>query len=536
VANRHGSIPSFPWEVRVIGTSLILLALVAADDKPAPKFPVGKETTFVTGPLDRNGYIDYEAALNDRLGKGITPEKNANVLLWKALGPTPEGGNGMPAEYFKRLGIDEPPRSGDYLISLGTFLKDHAKLDPGQFDAVFDQQSRAGQRPWAAKDFPHIAAWLKANEKPLAMAVEATKRPDYFNPLVSRKSEKEPGSLIGALLPNVQKCREIASSLAARALLLVGEGRFDEAWQDLLACHRLGRLVSRGATLIEALVGIAIDQVASNAELAYLERAKLNAQQVRDRLKDLQGLPPMAPLADKLDLGERIVYLDSLQLVRRGGVGYLEGLSGGPGKKPSAEELKALDKIDWTPALRNGNRWYDRLAAASRLNDRAAREKEFDKIDDELKALKKEVTQSAGLAKLLSLAVGVEQPDKMVGKAIGDVLISLLMPAVRKVQSAYDRSEQVQRNLHVAFALAAYQRDNGRYPAKLDELAPKYLAAVPDDLFAGKPLVYRPAEKGYLLYSVGVNGKDESGRSYDDDPAGDDLRVQMPLPELKPKK
>ncbi len=74
------------------------------------------------------------------------------------------------------------------------------------------------------------------------------------------------------------------------------------------------------------------------------------------------------------------------------------------------------------------------------------------------------------------------------------------------------------------------------YPAKLDDLAPKYLAAVPDDLFSGKPLVYRPTSKGYLFYSVGVNGKDEGGRSRDDDPPGDDLPVAMPLPALKPKK
>ena len=57
-----------------------------------------------------------------------------------------------------------------------------------------------------------------------------------------------------------------------------------------------------------------------------------------------------------------------------------------------------------------------------------------------------------------------------------------------------------------------------------------------DDLFAGRPLVYRPSGAGYLLYSVGVNGKDEGGRWTDDDPPGDDLRVRMPLPDLKPAK
>ncbi|HKB38158.1 MAG TPA: hypothetical protein VKD72_17050, partial [Gemmataceae bacterium] len=271
--------------MRFFGTPLLLLGFLAAQaatgdepKKPEPKFPLGKETTYVTGPLDQDGYIDYQAALNERLGQGVKPDKNANALLWKALGPRPEGGHGMPPAFFKALGIEEPPEGGDYLVGLAAFIKDHLKVD--QAEAIEDQRSRASLRPWTAKDYPHVAAWLQANEKPLAVAVEAAKRPDYFNPLISR--EKGPGSLINVLLPGVQKCRELAGALSARAMLRAGEGNFDEAWQDLLACHRLARLVARGATLIEALVGIAIDQMAANADLAYLEHAVLTAKQVRE--------------------------------------------------------------------------------------------------------------------------------------------------------------------------------------------------------------------------------------------------------------
>jgi hypothetical protein len=169
----------------LIGSLILPCLVLAAGGQPAPKLPLGKETTYVTGPLDKEGYIDYEAALNDRLGKGVIPEKNANVLLWKAFGPTSEGGKRMPAEFFERLGMDEPPKDGAYFIALRHFMKDHLKLAPGQIDAINDQQSRAAQRPWAAKDYPNIAAWLEANEKPLAVVVEATRRPDYFNPLVT---------------------------------------------------------------------------------------------------------------------------------------------------------------------------------------------------------------------------------------------------------------------------------------------------------------------------------------------------------------
>jgi hypothetical protein len=418
-------------------------------------------------------------------------------------------------------------------VRLSAYLLEHRHLEPAEISAILDQRSRAVQRPWAARDYPHLAAWVKANEKPLAVLVEATHRPDYFNPLVSRREERGPGALMGALLPGVQSGRELAYALATRAMLRVGEGQLDAAWQDLLACHRLGRLVARGASPVEALVGIGIDHLAGTADLTYLEHAKLSARQAHERLKDLQGLAPLPPLADKIDLHERFLYLDSVQLIRRGGIGKLEGLAGGKAWKPDADERRALEKIDWAPALRNGNRWYDRLAAALRHQDRADREKALDRIEKDLQTLKENVLGTESLAKLL---FQTDPPDKALGTVIGDFLIGLLMPAARKVQSAHDRFEQEQRNLRVAFALAAFRGDNGRYPAKLDELAARYLAAVPNDLFSGKALVYRPTEKGYLLYSVGVNGKDDGGRSAEDDPPGDDLSVRMPLPELKAKK
>src|SRR5947209_3653818 len=33
--------------------------VAAVDEKPVAKFPLGKDTTYVTGPLDTEGYIDY---------------------------------------------------------------------------------------------------------------------------------------------------------------------------------------------------------------------------------------------------------------------------------------------------------------------------------------------------------------------------------------------------------------------------------------------------------------------------------------------
>lgn len=497
------------------------------ENKSAPEFSIGTETIHLTGPHDADGYIDYEAALNEQLAKGVTPENNANVLLWRLFGPQPEGGE-MPAEFFRLLGIDAPPARGDYFIDLERYLTEQVPLEPGpQTQAVNDELDRVTQRSWKPQQHPHLAAWLKVNERPFAIAIEAGKRPRYFNPLVSKKTENGAAGLLSALLPNVQKSRQLATALVARAMLHTGDNRTDDAWQDLLATHRLGRAIGRGATLIELLVAIAIEDVAMRGDIALLDSGKLTAKQLQDYPRELSALPPLSTPADKIELGERFFFFDTAMLIRRKGFRAVEV---GPGALPDRKEVRLLQRVDWGTLLCQASQWYDRVVATLRIPDRTERQCQQARLETEVKALKPKNDGS-----ITNLVPAFLQSDKAVTMRFSGVLISLLVPALIKVQDAADRIEQGQRNLRLAFALAGYHRDHGRYPAKLEALAPKYLAAVPDDIFAGKPLIYRPNETGYLLHSVGVNGLDEGGRWYDDDPPGDDPRVRMPLPELKRK-
>src|SRR5437660_12827036 len=67
--------------VAVLLGFLLSSAAEAQDAKPAKKtkgkFTIGKDTTYVTGPVDKQGYIDYQSALNERLSKGVTPDSNS---------------------------------------------------------------------------------------------------------------------------------------------------------------------------------------------------------------------------------------------------------------------------------------------------------------------------------------------------------------------------------------------------------------------------------------------------------------------------
>lgn len=73
------------------------------------------------------------------------------------------------------------------------------------------------------------------------------------------------------------------------------------------------------------------------------------------------------------------------------------------------------------------------------------------------------------------------------------------------------RDELCSQQCAAAIAIERYRLSKGAFPERLEELTPAYLPATPVDPFDLQPLRYLQSEKGYILYSVGINGKDDGG-------------------------
>ncbi len=384
------------------------------DEKKArtPAFTVGKETTYVLGPLDKAGRIDYETALNEKLREGVTPDNNAVVLLFKAFGPHPDDAK-LPEGFFKWMKVPAPAEKGDYFVNVNQFRRDHLKANPPS-NAFEEALDKAMVRPWAVQEHPDVAAWLKLNEKPLAVASEASKRTHFYYPTLGHRKDGKTQGLISAQIAGVQQCRQLAGALTARAMLRVSEKLYDDAWQDLLASHRLGRLVGRGGTLIESLVGIALDRMASDADAAFLDAAKLDAKKLKACLRDLQDLPPMPSIADKIDVTERYCALESIMLVDRDGIAYLEMVGGSKGDQdPLAKMIGKFVAADvqWDPALRNMNKIYDRMAAALRVKDLDKRNQELRQVERDIVALKGSLTEAKDIARTILGAKSISRGE-----------------------------------------------------------------------------------------------------------------------------
>ncbi|NQT40716.1 MAG: hypothetical protein HQ581_24695 [Planctomycetes bacterium] len=516
--------------MRITGLLLICLMPVSAfaqsPERPR-KLPitVSKETTRITEPLREDGSVDYIAALNQEASRGVTPENNANVLLWKAIGPK-DIDEESRAAYFRALGMDPLPEQGDYFVSMNEFANTE------KLDSFEDHQDAAMTGPWSKKQYPDVARWLRANRKPLELAVEAMRRPRYYSPLVATG---EDFMLMAVMLPGISEYRGIGRALVARAMLQAKAGQIEAAHADLMACHRLARLVAQGPTLVDSLVGIGIEEMALFADAALAHFGNLTADQTRALQADLAALPALSPVVEKIDRGERYMFLDSVATIARLGPSSLSGLSlevGGREKDATRrmmETMAANAVFDWNAILRMGNSYYDRLVDAMNRPTHAECAAAMDVISQEIASLAARAKDRKQLVWEVLKAGSVRQ---VASKYMGNIFLALLLPALDMVKIAEDRATT---NLHltrVAVLLSAHRTEKGAYPKKLAELA------AGDDLledpYSGRPFGYRRQRGGFLLYSIGPNAIDNRGldRRFDErlhaDPDADDISLRMP--------
>ncbi len=523
-SEKDSNMMSASWRSIASRFAIILLGLINCGwgqevrnpPKPAfvPKITISKETTWATEPLKANGAIDYHAVINRHFSRGVTTENNSVVLLYRAMGPKPGGGR-LPDEFFRMLGIEVPPEEGDYLN------RERFRGD----DVLYS-------RPWTTEEFPADAAWLRSVEKPLDLVVQATQRSEYFSPMVSDGAEDP---LFATLIPGVQETRSLARTLVSRAMWRLADERRFEAWSDLMAAHRLGRLMSRDSCYIGWLVGSANEQLAIDAELRFLAETQSTAKHLKFYRRDLQKLPPRASLFEKIDVCERACALDACQRIARQTMTLNDCWSimdGDPALLKNLFAVRFLDSYlaqsaDWNEIMKSFNQWHDQVVAIGKLSTYRQREGAYRTLNTELKQHAQKRTDPIAWLALID-------NQQALTKFTADLLIPATIASIAQAHRAEASVAQKFQNLETAMALAAWHSDRGDYPKSLAELVPQYLAEEPQDLFTDRPLRYERTADGYHFYSFGVNENDDDGRGHEDKPEADNLAVRMSLPKPKP--
>jgi len=527
-------------DLRWIAAGLVLLLLGTLAwglFGPEPPIRIARETTYLTAPLAADGLPDYEAALLAGYGPAPPPAENAAVMLLQTCWPFGDIDAVQLPLICKALGIPNVPPTEPLVLDP---QKDAAA---GIDDAMLDT---AGEWPWTMEELPAVAAWLTKHETQIDRLVAAANRPHYWLPSPSLLDGK-PEMLVGAWGSDLQGLRGVSRVLGYRALWHVGENRPAAAWRDILAIRRLARLVAppgRGPQfLVTHLIAVALDATADAATRQLLAMPALSADVLATIRRDLDCLGPIVAMADGL-AAERFVATDAVVwLARRIPGGRRERMRLAGEFLMGSGDLPLLTSLDWNLILERMNGYYDELESACRLATHQAREAAFQEMESRWEQPAPPALVRAG-DWLLQVCSRAHRSDR-----IADRLLVTLVPALSAVLRAVARTEAQFSLTKTAAALAACHADRGPdappYPERLDDLVPKYLAAVPVDPFSDKPFIYERRGDEYLLASVGQNGVYDGG----DDMSGwivrgewqeqqqdvrsdaSDLVVRMPIPK-----
>jgi hypothetical protein len=368
--------------------------------------------------------------------------------------------------------LPRPPEQGDYLVDFDKFLKRKGLED---HEAPMEALTRCQNRAWKTADEPLIAEWLRANEAPLKLCVEATKRKRCVAPFVAPADKP---LLLHVELGMIQGCRTVLSLLTARAMQHVGEGRIDAAFGDVDTAHRLGTLIGREArTMIESIVADAIRQGAYRTEQVLAFAAKPNDEYFRKRIA-AAVYPPNLEAADHIDQFERLVLLN---------ITLYTMVYGGEMFHPPTTQLPnsfAAESID--EALRTVNQYVDKYVAALR---KAPGAKSIGELEDDLAKKTRAAKERRDTFFLFraSQPPHPRGPHAAAGEAYAETMLGLLLPAYGLSAHRKLRTTMHERQTILAYALAMHKAKHGRYPQKLDA---KVLGVSPEvliDPYSQKP-------------------------------------------------
>lgn len=349
------------------------------------------------------------------------------------------------------------------------------------------------------------------------LADEALKRPQaMFTP--GLREREMPSMLIAMRVPHYAVAQSLGRMLGLRARLALAAGDGAEAAHSILAAFRLAQGCREEPMLLGFLVGQSVDAMAleslwiglrthafAGGDLHLLQN-HLSVDTIPAAL--LQGM--RGEMAALLDAVER---LQSAGSARHGSTAdkavsasndadvkdAFWAIISGPDTIP--EPIKpGRERSTLFLALIPGGLYDHWKSALAEIELRSLlvplKKGRLMEAIHTASLTEKDLRQHSGL---------LRHPDRL--------MVNLMVPAVLPLFTNALLAETRWQQAETAVALERFFARHSRYPSKLEELVPEFLAAVPQDPADEKPLRYAtPAPDRFSLWSIGVDGVDDGGK------------------------
>jgi hypothetical protein len=442
--------------------------------------------------------VDYLAVVNQRAA-AVPESERAWPLYREALTelggrPAPRGPDFDASDFA--LALSARPADADW-PKVVQFLTQRAdsieKLRQAAVKPALGLPSWASQQSYPPED--RVFFLGESFEQAKAVRREYTSVEDYL--------------LLGVLLPHVRPMCEAFQLLAVDCRRAVLEADAYAALADVRAMLGIARHLQETEFLILGLVaekslGLAYEAIRD----AISENSHLWSD---DELRDLAHEIARTDVDwQRIVSGERAWFYDIVQRI------YTDDGEGNGRITREGLELIYYHFGYHFGRIHSVSGWSSAVAAAALPAANfiiAPREQTTALYERYMSAFSRQLKSSAAEWNDTELDVTYLRSSPLLGARY--VLLKFLLPETSGVLQTAELNRGSRDGILIGIALELYHREHGRWPARLDELSPRWLPTVPEDRFTGLPLKYRVIDDQPLVYSVGVDKDDDNGKPVD---------------------
>jgi len=337
-------------------------------------------------------------------------------------------------------------------------------------------------------EFNAMKTWLASNSQAFSYLKRGVQKPFCWF-----ERHGTDNAIFNIELPEISKLRTAAWGLSLRAKLNALQGQIELAFTQVIELHKMGIHYAGPVTLVEQLVGIAINGIAFNTAFAILDRAEVDSAilaSFQNRLE--QQLQQSKQL--NFSIGERIYCLDIAQRM------FTDDGSG-DGQLIPATLLKYKKESPMVPSISYVKAILVCLSHPGRRETLELQKKLYKELDKIVSKTPWQLRQN-----------GTSYQNHVQKLTKGNYFLNDSVFSLGVICELFQKEKISGEALLATLALLRYKIDKGDFPVSLQELVlTNYIKKLPMDPYSGKPLVYRKTDDNFTLYSIGADFDDDGG-------------------------
>ena len=334
-----------------------------------------------------------------------------------------------------------------------------------------------------------LRAFLKKNEAATAILRRAAAMPDcYFEHNYAQPS-------FDMLLPEISQMHHGADLLVLDARCKAADGNARGALEDVNCLYAMAAHTRSEPIVVCVLVAAAIDGMAARTLEDVLASTRPKAEDLAALAID-EGSPYQQSMARALRMEEAVV------------LGFFTTLT----EVQDSEALRLIKAPPMIVAEPMASVWRTFL------------------LPDDIASYRQVMHHYAAMTAKPYREAQAEWDkwDKEFGETAVGLFTRMLVPALSGAAKRAIEADARHQLARAAVAVETYRAKTAKWPARLDDLVPDYLDAVPMDPFDGKPMRMAAAQGAIVLYSVGPDLKDETGAAWHHEKREGDITFRLP--------